>query len=370
MPPVELDEGGGSVSFDSLPLSGLHYVVVDMLNATGPGAITLDVACEETIVQFLSATDTCFAGGAIHRVGLVNLDANSVVNQQTLSTRDRIGFFYRQGEQDQPASSLLQWNPITGLEFNLAGDPFADEIAKCGYALDEPFIIKIVRTQDGFPVSFTVDAEYVFPDSLGTNAQGSFQPQGISAITRLTDGDIGEVSYLTTTVSYREVVQIGESFNSTVASNTSWRVVEGLDWISVTPTQGSNFDVITITASSNETTERRRGQILVIGDNGITKTITVDQPGFVFAPTAAPGYLHDVSLEVLPNPTTRYTTVRVEGRQIESIQVMDLLGRVVLHDDKRQWEQKQMDVGYLPSGLYTLRVNLRNGFSSTKMTKQ
>lgn len=61
-----------------------------------------------------------------------------------------------------------------------------------------------------------------------------------------------------------------------VSANVSWTVYEDFDWLSVTPTSGSNNGTLTVVYSANTTRNSRSGQIVVEGE-GLNQTLTVIQ---------------------------------------------------------------------------------------------
>lgn len=63
-----------------------------------------------------------------------------------------------------------------------------------------------------------------------------------------------------------------------VASNVNWTVNESLDWLSVSPSSGSNNGSFSINAQANTASTSRSGSIIVTGGN-ISRTISITQQG-------------------------------------------------------------------------------------------
>ena len=63
-----------------------------------------------------------------------------------------------------------------------------------------------------------------------------------------------------------------------VTANVNWSVTDNRDWISVTPTSGSNNGSFTVRATANTGTSTRNGTVTVSG-GGVSKTLTVSQAG-------------------------------------------------------------------------------------------
>ena len=68
------------------------------------------------------------------------------------------------------------------------------------------------------------------------------------------------------------------TYTFTVFSNVSWSVSESSDFISVSPTTGSNDGTLTVTYLENDTTESRSGSVTVEG-GGFTRVHTLTQSG-------------------------------------------------------------------------------------------
>ena len=68
------------------------------------------------------------------------------------------------------------------------------------------------------------------------------------------------------------------SYTFTVFSNVAWTVSESSDFISVSPTSGSNNATLTVTYLENDTTESRSGSVTVEG-GGFTRVHTLTQAG-------------------------------------------------------------------------------------------
>ena len=67
-------------------------------------------------------------------------------------------------------------------------------------------------------------------------------------------------------------------------SNISWTVTESEDWLSVTPTSGSNGDTLIVSYDANLTTSARVGNITISGE-GLSKEVSVTQSGALLPET-------------------------------------------------------------------------------------
>lgn len=68
----------------------------------------------------------------------------------------------------------------------------------------------------------------------------------------------------------------GGTKNVSITSNTTWSVSDNASWISVSPSSGNNNGTISITCTSNDTPNLRKGTVSVTCGN-ITKTISISQ---------------------------------------------------------------------------------------------
>jgi parallel beta-helix repeat protein len=70
----------------------------------------------------------------------------------------------------------------------------------------------------------------------------------------------------------------GVSGTLNISSNVSWSITENIDWLDVSKLSGSNSETITVTANSaNSEINPRTATLLVVGQTGISQTITITQ---------------------------------------------------------------------------------------------
>ena len=97
-----------------------------------------------------------------------------------------------------------------------------------------------------------------------------------SGITRTVTVTQESAPLLTVTPSDQYVGNTEGNTTFTITSNRNWTVEDNADWITVTPTSGSNDGTLTVTYLENTNTTQRVGTITVTG-GGITRTVTVTQ---------------------------------------------------------------------------------------------
>ena len=73
------------------------------------------------------------------------------------------------------------------------------------------------------------------------------------------------------------------------------------------------------------------------------------------------------NLPVYPNPTNGDVTIGIDSKEIQSIEVMDLLGAVVMQPASIS---NRIDISSLTAGTYILRVNSESGISTTRIIKR
>jgi mannan endo-1,4-beta-mannosidase len=91
-------------------------------------------------------------------------------------------------------------------------------------------------------------------------------------------GVFGSSSSLNVSTSSLSFSASASSQTFTISSNVNWSVTDNSNWLSVSPTSGSNNATVTVTATANTSTSARSGTVTVTGNN-TSKTITVSQSG-------------------------------------------------------------------------------------------
>ncbi|MDR2009792.1 MAG: T9SS type A sorting domain-containing protein, partial [Bacteroidales bacterium] len=145
----------------------------------------------------------------------------------------------------------------------------------------------------------------------------------------------------------------GKTIN--VTSNVNWTVSESCNWITVSPSSGSNNGTFTVTASANTGTSRTC--VITVSGAGVTpQTITVTQQGYVGIVTEDA----ESSLMVYPNPTSDYLNIKADF-EILQLQIVDVLGKVVLELGDINTDFIDIPVSNLPDAMYVIRVLSNDG---------
>jgi hypothetical protein len=72
---------------------------------------------------------------------------------------------------------------------------------------------------------------------------------------------------------------------------------------------------------------------------------------------------------IYPNPATSTITIESKTHQLQSVKILDVLGREVYYL-QTQNNKTEIDVSQLPSGIYIFQVQSKNGVSSKKVIKE
>jgi len=113
------------------------------------------------------------------------------------------------------------------------------------------------------------------------NSQGGWDPAYSGSKNSLLNfrnyGGAGTVSVSPTSISFGQGTP---SSNVDVISNTTWTVTDNMTWITVSPTDGSDFGNFTVAVNStNPSSFSRSGTVTVTALGGQTATISVSQVG-------------------------------------------------------------------------------------------
>ncbi len=75
--------------------------------------------------------------------------------------------------------------------------------------------------------------------------------------------------------------------------------------------------------------------------------------------------------KIYPNPATSTITIESTNTEVQSIKIVDVLGREVIERTKNEvLSIKNIDVSQLPSGMYIIQLQSKNGVVSKKLVKE
>ena len=155
--------------------------------------------------------------------------------------------------------------------------------------LDRWTTVAFIFNADG-SVTYHVDGQVFYTTSAGWIDYGSVpvaylvcggRSEGESVVNLHDDIIVqsGTVSYLNVSPTTVSVPQGGGSVTFEVSANVSWSVSDNASWLAVSPSSGSNNGTVTVTATSSNTETSERQATVTVAGGGISRTVTVSQPG-------------------------------------------------------------------------------------------
>lgn len=102
-------------------------------------------------------------------------------------------------------------------------------------------------------------------------------------------------------------------------------------------------------------------------DGGELFTLT-QHPEILQWPTGIAGVTQKAALMVYPNPATNMLYISSENDDtIESIRLLDMTGKTVMHNMVGSKTKHKIDIAHLPAGVYTLQCATNNGIAIEKI---
>lgn len=126
---------------------------------------------------------------------------------------------------------------------------------------------------------------------------------------------------------------------------------------------------ITLGGGDGATVMSSAGHLDAVTVNPFTLTITPKAATEVidFNPVDAVAYL-DGKLLAYPNPTSANLTVHLNGQQrFSALQVTDMTGRVLISEQGLDTNHRQLNLGQMPNGIYTLTITTDAGVVNRKV---
>ena len=94
-----------------------------------------------------------------------------------------------------------------------------------------------------------------------------------------TEDTVVEELVVTPTTLTPAFAQAGETKSFNITSNTNWTVTTNNDWLTVSPTSGTDNGSINVTATANDAAATRNGTVTVTTAGGINRTVSLEQAG-------------------------------------------------------------------------------------------
>jgi hypothetical protein len=165
------------------------------------------------------------------------------------------------------------------------------------------------------------------------------------------------------------VLNIGGSNGSTatftITSNDGWTITPGRGWLAAIPVSGTGNATVTLTAQANPQTTERTDTLKISATGGEPQIVVVTQ-----SINTGVNTLNEKEFEIYPNPTTGKFRVQSSQFRVETVEVVDLNGKV-LENFKLLPEtgNPEFDIGHLKPGVYFIRLCNHNQTVIGKVVK-
>jgi hypothetical protein len=272
---AETPDNGATVRTDTLLLDpGIYYLIVDKATLGGVSNFNLTINCS-------NATQPAFVSDAVggkcpvssqnlHTVTLRSL-RNSKINGGNLTPNDQIYFFYRKTSVGALLANTIPWN---GTEVKLAlNEDAPGDTTKCGYAVAEPFIVKVNRNG----VLYEMHPYFQPVDGTTVTATSNFQRSGSSLITGL--ANCCRPSALRVSPTAKVMSSLGGKFDIQIASNLAWNLNRATNdsWLKVSQTRGASNSLLTVELAPNNTGKSRTDTLYIRGGGNELEKVVIEQ---------------------------------------------------------------------------------------------
>ncbi len=147
-----------------------------------------------------------------------------------------------------------------------------------------------------------------------------------------------------------------------ISSNISWIAISNQIWLTVSSSAGSGDETITLTATSNPTTDLRTATVTVYGTGVTEQTVTVTQNGII---TRINEIINNYNVNLYPNPNNGKFNLDLDNfnsNDIINITIINSLGIVIKKFELTKISAnytQEIDLGNLVKSLYfmTLQTN-------------
>lgn len=133
----------------------------------------------------------------------------------------------------------------------------------------------------------------------------------------------------------------------------------------------SNTDVVSVSVSENTLTVTEAGTgnayITVNANDGKGGTID-DEFAVIVNVSTSIADIDELNIKIYPNPTSGFIHFESENTEIENIQIYDLTGKLII--TKTGFENKEIDLSGISSGVYLVKINTNKKSFTTKIIKE
>lgn len=166
---------------------------------------------------------------------------------------------------------------------------------------------------------------------------------------------------LTATAENIQTSAADSAFTVDIRSNTNWQVeVADESWIQILYATGKGNGSIVIDMLANTETEARTNQVFIKAQTGKELVISIEQKGRVILGNE----LKSEAFHIFPNPSNGW--VIIENAACSNVQVFNQAGQQVAAFETKS-AREFINLSYLTSGLYVLKVDTPTGSVSKKL---
>ena len=232
-------------------------------NNTGYRQVTITPRPPDLVVQNISVSPTTIQKGST-----TNLSCTVKNNGTGSSASCRVGYYISTNTTWSTGDTYLGYDYVS----SLSSGAISNE--------SETVTIPSNISSGTYYLFFVADYQGIISESNESNNEGYRQ---------VTIIDPPYLSLSTNTINVSSIAQ-NQSFS--INSNTNWTVSDDANWLTVSPTNGSNNGTVTVSYSENTSTSQRTATITVSGTGVSSQTITVIQAGATYTLSVTPNSLN------------------------------------------------------------------------------
>ena len=253
---VSVPQGGGTGSFSiSANVSwsvtdNVSWLTVSPTSGSNNGTVTVNATSANTATSARSATVTVTGGGITRMVTVTQPGVSSYLTVGPTSVSVPQGG----GPATFSVSANVSWS-----------------------VTDDASWLTTSPTSGSGDATVTVNATSANTATSSRSATVTVTGGGITRMVTVTQPGVS--SYLTVGPTSVSVPQGGGPATFSVSANVSWSVTDDASWLTVSPTSGSGNGTVTVNATSANTATSARSATVTVTGGGITRTVTVTQPG-------------------------------------------------------------------------------------------
>jgi len=165
---------------------------------------------------------------------------------------------------------------------------------------------------------------------------------------------------------------LSKTFN--IVSNSGWIITTDVNWLTISPLNGSNNALISVTASANTSSQIRTAWIIVSVPGTLSKFIQVKQAGNSSYPIIQQlnqsSEMSDIVVNIYPNPAIDYVTLFSDNDFSDNdfVEVFSLDGVSIL---KQILNGNNIQIGIqnFKKGIYFMKINQNNKIAVKTISK-